>query len=179
MRRVEEFSRRLREGRDPAHDFSHIQRIARLCRAIAPPGVDTELVVLAAYFHGALEREDEVRRFLEELGVKEEYACRVLEAVRDAESGRPESPEGKVLYDANVLDALGAVGIARSFTKSGYESQSIEETMRIIRENVERTVYTPRAREMADDRRRFMKYFLERLEMELRYAENRRGRAVE
>ena len=56
IHKLELFSRKLHERKDPAHDFSHIQRIIRLCKEIAPLEADIDLIVQAAYFHGVLRK---------------------------------------------------------------------------------------------------------------------------
>lgn len=83
-------------------------------------------------------------------------------------SKSPQTLEERVLHDANLYDALGAIGIARAFTKGGYEGQTIEETLRIMKENMRRRLLTQEGRRMAEERLEFMRRFLERLEEEMR-----------
>lgn len=78
--------------------------------------------------------------------------------------------EEKILWDANIFDALGAIGLARTFTKGGHEWQTIEDTVRIIKENMTRSLFTQEGRRMAKERVEFMRRFLDRLEEELRSA---------
>ncbi len=80
---------------------------------------------------------------------------------------KPKSIEEKILHDANLLDALGAIGIARSFMKGGYENQTLDMTLRILKDNMRRKVLTSGARYLADERRMFMEKFIEKLEEEL------------
>jgi len=52
----------------------------------------------------------------------------------------PQTLEEKILWDANILDSLGAIGLARAFTRGGHEEQTVEETVRIIKENMKRSL---------------------------------------
>lgn len=167
--KIEEFSKELHNKRDPAHDFSHIKRIIMLCRRIAPPNTDIELVTYAAYFHDVLSEELNIRKFLKDLGLDDEYIERILNIVKIVVSNKPRTLEEKTLYDANILDALGAIGIARSFMKGGYEKQSLVETMEIIKKKMKRRIYTPVAKKLAKERRSFMKTYLRELEREMAY----------
>jgi uncharacterized protein len=89
-----------------------------------------------------------------------------MQTVRNS-SEKPQTIEEKVLHDANILDALGAIGIARAFTKAGYERQTLRETMEIMKKNMERQLYTPKARQMGEQRKRLMKIFQKGLEEDL------------
>lgn len=50
--------------------------------------------------------------------------------------------EERTLWDANALDALGTVRLARAFTKGGHEGQTIDETIRVIEEDMKRSLLT-------------------------------------
>lgn len=119
-----------------------------------------DLLLLAALIHGV--KEDERRR-----EVLRECYEEVINLARNA-SSNPQTLEEQILHDANLYDALGAIGIARAFTKGGYEGQTIEETVRIMKENMERPLLTQEGRRMAEERLEFMRRFLERLEEEMR-----------
>ena len=82
-------------------------------------------------------------------------------------SRNPETLEEKLIHDANLLDALGIVGLVRAFVKGGYEKQSIEETMTIIEENMRRPMLTEIARELSEPKIKYMDEFLSTLEKEL------------
>ncbi len=50
--------------------------------------------------------------------------------------------EERTLWDANALEALGTVRLARAFTKGGHEGQIIDETFRVIEEDMKRSLLT-------------------------------------
>jgi uncharacterized protein len=127
---IETFLRKLHAKKDPAHDFSHIKRIIALCRKIATPETDLGLVIQAAYFHEVVNEEQNIRHFLKSLKFEDSHIERIIFTAKNASSPKPQTLEEKILHDANVLDALGAVGIARGFMKGGYDRQTINETLK-------------------------------------------------
>jgi len=127
----------LYEGKDPAHDFSHALRVYRIAKAIGEAeGADMQVVALAALLHDAgpgPKRKDRsgepearklvaVRDFLERRGLSENVIKKVLYAVEVhsfSKGIKPATLEAKALQDADRLDAIGAVGIARVFLTGG------------------------------------------------------------
>lgn len=127
----------LYDGKDPAHDFSHVLRVYRIARVIGEEeGADLQVVTLAALLHDAgsgpklrnKSRESEKRRlaaveeFLKRRHLPDEVVERVLRAVEVHSFSKgiePATLEEKVLQDADRLDAIGAVGIARVFLTGG------------------------------------------------------------
>ncbi|NMC71409.1 MAG: HD domain-containing protein [Myxococcales bacterium] len=121
----------------PAHDDGHVRRVAALAaRIAAAEGIRTDLAVAAALLHELVHvsksSPDRARagdlaaeaaaRLLAEHGVAAEDVRTVVEAIRDhsfSKGAAPTSPVAAVLQDADRLDALGAVGIARCFATTG------------------------------------------------------------
>ncbi|MDP3284118.1 MAG: phosphohydrolase, partial [Desulfobacterales bacterium] len=94
---------------------------------------------------------------------------------------RPETPEAKVLFDADKLDAIGAVGVARAFLFAGEvgarlhnPDMKIEETMPYSREDtgfrefkvklckIRERILTEEGKKLADERHAFMEGFFNR-----------------
>ena len=169
LRKIEDFSRKLHKKKDPAHDFSHIKRVIKLCRKLAASEkCDMNLLLVSAYFHGVLDKEAEIRRFLESISYSNDFINKVITTVRNSTSvSKPKTIEEKILHDANLLDALGAIGIARSFTKGGYEKQTLNETLKILEKNMKRKLLMPKAETLANERRKFMEKFIKKLKEEL------------
>ncbi|RLE36567.1 phosphohydrolase, partial [Candidatus Acetothermia bacterium] len=89
----------------------------------------------------------------------------------------PVTLEAKVLSDADKLDAIGAIGIARSFLYSGETGRSLEETQRHFEEKLLRlkdSLYTDTARRLAVERDRFLREFYTQLEQELAFPDRQR-----
>ena len=121
------------------HDFDHTLRVVRnamkLCDAL--PQADRTIVRLAALLHD-IARADEDRdrgrsdhaergaamipELLAPFGFAPEKIARVADAVRTHRyraDRRPASLEAEIVYDADKLDSLGAVGIGRAFLFAG------------------------------------------------------------
>jgi uncharacterized protein len=122
---------------DPAHDFSHIWRVYRNARIIGQEeGADMRVLLLAALLHDVgsekkhtskqgeseVQGKRRVEAFLEAIGLEKAAREMVQYAVdvhRFSKGIVPVTLEARVLQDADRLDALGAIGIARVFLTGG------------------------------------------------------------
>ena len=129
--------RPMYRGADPAHDFSHILRVYKNARIIGrEEDADMQVLLLSALLHDVgskkkhitLQGESEglgrktVEAFLESIGLEEGARKKVLYAVDVHRfSGKivPVTLEARILQDADRLDAIGAIGIARVFLTGG------------------------------------------------------------
>ena len=127
----------LYDGKDPAHDFSHALRVCSNAMEIGEEeGADMQVVTFAALLHDAgsgrklQERSAEseartllaVDELLKRKRLSEEVIDGVLYAVKVHSFSKgiePATLEAKVLQDADRLDAMGAIGIARVFLTGG------------------------------------------------------------
>lgn len=129
---------RLQEA-SGCHDLDHTLRvISNSCALLAElPEADPGVVLMAALLHDAA-RPEEMRskgaldhaligaelaeQELQKAGLPQEFAERVAEAIRTHRFRRGAAPsalEAKIVYDADKLDSLGAVGIGRAFLFAG------------------------------------------------------------
>jgi len=204
---VKEVCRRLLEEEAGAHGWDHAERVWRLCRHIgAQEGADLEVLELAALLHDigrAAEKAsggklcharagaERAREIMGEQNVPQVTAARVFHCIAShrfrGNNSRPETLEARVLFDADKLDALGAVGVGRAFLFAGEvgarlhnpevdiartRSYSREDTayreffvkLRKVRERM----LTGTGRRMAEDRHAFMESFFQRLDQEVR-----------
>ena len=121
-----------------SHKWDHTLRVYRLCKHIGiAEGVDMEVVLAAAYLHdigrgyqdeskGALCHAEKgvqmAGSILEKLALSEAQKNNILHCIRSHRfrgSHDPMTPEARVLFDADKLDAIGAVGVARAFLFAG------------------------------------------------------------
>ena len=120
------------ENEYSGHDWFHTLRVFRTATRIAEAeGADVETVQLAALLHDVDDRklspetyEDKAnaRNFLFANNVDEsriDEICRIIGEISFAENCVPSTLEGKCVQDADRLDAIGAVGIARAFAYGG------------------------------------------------------------
>ncbi len=134
----------LMEGEGSGHDWWHVYRVWRNAVHIAPhEPVDPVVVELAALLHDIADWKFHggdrsagpraARSWLTELGVDETVVAHVCEIVGDLSfkgAGVPtpmRTREGMVVQDADRLDAIGAIGIARAFAYGGYRGRALYE----------------------------------------------------
>jgi uncharacterized protein len=82
---------------------------------------------------------------------------------------RPKTLEGKIVQDADRLDAMGAIGIARTFAFGGERGRSIEDSVQHFYDKLlllKDEMNTEAGRRMAEERHNFMERFLVELKQE-------------
>lgn len=189
---------------DPAHDMPHIQRVvANARRLAAAEGADMAVVLPAAWLHDCVivpkdspQRAQASRlaaeragRYLRDAG----YPPDLIPAIEHAIAAHsfsagipPESLEARVVQDADRLDALGAIGIARTLMLGGVMGKPLYDAAEPLpqqrqpddRENVIDHFYvklltlagrmhTAAGRREGERRTRLMRVYLEELGREL------------
>ena len=114
------------------HDYFHIERVVTNAKKILETeNADPFLVELAAWthdvgdykLHDGVDKSNElISEFLQTLQVEQETIDKVLEIVSQVSFSKGNTPttiEAKIVQDADRLDAIGAVGIARCFAYGG------------------------------------------------------------
>ncbi|WP_313119678.1 HD domain-containing protein [Proteiniclasticum ruminis] len=189
-------------GEASGHDVYHTLRVYRNALMLAnETDCSLETVSLAALLHDV---DDEklfqskehqfAKKFLEEAGISLDLQKRVLEAIstvsfKNRREKTPSTIEGMIVQDADRLDALGAIGIARTFAFGGSrgramydpkEKPNLEMTPEEYRNSQGTSVNhfyeklfllkdlmnTEAAKEMAREREEFMRRFLEQFYQE-------------
>jgi uncharacterized protein len=128
---------------DPVHGYDHIQRVYHLAERIAQAeGADLEIVRAAALLHdaeGPLTGETRSghqlasAEFAREILMAEGWPEARIEAVQHCirahrfrdDREQPETVEAKVLFDADKLDAIGAIGAVRAIAYAVLDSQNL------------------------------------------------------
>ena len=127
---------------DPAHDFEHIMRVYHNAQKIVKKEkANPKLVLSAALLHdivsypksskrSKLSSTDSAKKsklILKKYAFTVEEITVVSDAIKEhsfSQNKFPQTLEGKILQDADRLDALGAIGIARVFATSGSLNRS-------------------------------------------------------
>ena len=197
-------ARQLYANGNSGHDFDHVLRVLTLGERIgAEEGADMRVVRAACLLHDVARPEaDAAGACHAEWGARRarlilaDYPEPLLGAVAHAIAAhrfrgqsRAETIEAQVLSDADKLDAIGAIGVARAYAIAGVERQRLwssvqagdfsdvrdvlpeEHTpvheylfkLRALRERL----HTPTARLIADGRHRFMAQFFDELNREV------------
>lgn len=127
---------------DPAHDFDHIMRVFKNAQKICKKeNTDEKLVLSAVLLHdivsypksdkrsksSSIKSAEKSKKILKKFNFTKEEIQIISDAISDHSFSRNKIPatiEGKILQDADRLDALGAIGIARVFSVGGSEKRS-------------------------------------------------------
>lgn len=181
-----EFAREIFSGDASGHDFDHTMRVYRMATRLAKEeGADLEVVQLAALLHDVDDHklspetcENHLRAvtFLRENGVDEEKIRIITDIISrisfSANRGAPSTLEGKCVQDADRLDAMGAIGIARTFAYGGSRGRRMHDPQGMDKNATVQHFYdkllllkesmnTLTAQRLAEDRDRFMRSYLE------------------
>lgn len=132
------------QGESSGHDWWHIYRVWQTSLYIAArENVDSDIVQLAALLHDIgdwkFHAGDEsvgprlAREWLQSLAVDETVITHVCTIIANLSfkgadvKPAPLSPEGQVVQDADRLDAIGAIGIARAFAYGGAKGREMHD----------------------------------------------------
>ncbi|MGD1996089.1 MAG: HD domain-containing protein [Anaerolineae bacterium] len=190
------------QGAGSSHDFDHVLRVVRLAERIArAEGGDLEVVRAAALLHDlgrveertsgrdhALVAAERTREILaDHPNEKVEAVAHAIAAHRFRGGPDPDTTEAKILFDADKLDAIGAVGVARAFAYAGARDQRLWVPLEVacteddqgpehtpVHEFVvklsrlQETLTTATGKAIGEERHAFMAAFFTRLEAEAR-----------
>ncbi len=130
--RASSFVRNLFAEDSSGHDIYHTLRVHDLaCRICRDEGGDMDLVRLSALLHDADDRKffgdngyANARRFMDSESIPmdvQDLVCHVISQIsfKGKDTVVPDTLEGKIVQDADRLDAIGAIGIARTFAYGG------------------------------------------------------------
>jgi uncharacterized protein len=197
--------KRMLDGRDPAHDFHHIMRVYKNAKLIGRrEGTNMEILLLAVLLHDLVvypkgstksskssdESADLAENILQSYSYPQDkinQICYCIWVHNYSKRLVPASLEGRILQDADRLDALGAIGIARTFSIGGSEGRKFYNTddpfcrsnrdlddkqwtldhFHIKLLKLEGFMHTKTARKIAQERTRFMMLFMRQLQKEI------------
>ena len=178
-----EYIKELFQSNSGGHDAEHTMRVYRNAMRIAEQeqGADAEVISLAALLHDADDHKlfntvdnANARGFLSSQAVAPEKVEAIISAINSVSFSqnrgkRPETLEGMIVQDADRLDAIGAVGIARTIAFGGEHGRSLDSTIQHFHEKLlllKDEMNTEAAKQMAEERHTFMLEFLERYQKE-------------
>ena len=196
-------------GEDAAHDFEHVLRVLKLAERIGQAeGADMEILRAAVLLHDvARVAEDQGGPCHAEAGAqrarqilsghpqhKVDAVAKAIASHRFRTAVMPEALEARVLYDADKLDAIGAIGVARAYAIAGrcgqrlwapvaqsYAKRGMEHARGDVADpdhtpvhefvfklsRLKDALHTATAREIAAQRHEYMASFFERLANEV------------
>jgi uncharacterized protein len=193
---------------DPVHDFDHVLRVYQMAERLAEDeGADLEIIKAAALLHDAegsapgsetrVHHQHHSAEFAGQILAAEGWPAGRIAAVQHCirahrfrnDGEIPQTIEARILFDADKLDVLGAIGAARTvafaalnnqpfyakpspqFLDSGVkepgEPHSAYHEYLFKLRKIKEILYTPSARRLAADRDAYLEGFFLRLESEL------------
>jgi uncharacterized protein len=197
---IKTFARKRLAGARSSHDWEHTLRVYKLCERIGrKEGVDMDVLRVAAYLHDIGRRyQDDALGAVCHAEKGAEIAAPLVQALRLTKQQKenilhsirchrfrgnhsPRTPEAKVLFDADKLDAIGAVGIARAYLFAGEvgarlhnSDVDVENTspyskndtgyreFKVKLGKIRDRILTEEGRRLADERHAFMEQFFKR-----------------
>ena len=190
---------------DPSHDISHALRVLTISEKIATAeNADFDIIVPSALFHDVISYPKNHHKRLHSSKESAEFAKRILKNIESFPKNKigqvyesinlcsftkglkPDFLEGKILQDADSLEATGAVSIMRTFSSAGMMNKTFYDvsdpfckkrkpddskyaldlffTRLLV---VQSRLYTKTAKNIAKKRANFLKAFLKELKVEL------------
>ncbi|ANY71161.1 DUF3658 domain-containing protein [Paenibacillus ihbetae] len=156
LRQAEDFARSVHENDASGHDWWHVKRVSRLARMLAVfEGANAYLCELAALLHDLVDEKlndskenaiARLERWMKQAGVDRDDQAHILSIIVNMSyaggtGAEMTTLEAKIVQDADRLDALGAIGIARTFAYSGWKGQKIYDPSIMPREQMTRDEY--------------------------------------
>ena len=177
IERAVDYITKLFQGNGDGHDLPHSLRVYNNAMMIAKMEGqgEEEVIALSALLHDCddhklfhTENNANARSFLQEEGLSEERIeeiCKNINSVSFSKNrGKvPETIEGKIVQDADRLEAIGAIGIARCFQFGGRHGRSLENSIEHFYDKlllVSKELNTLSAKKMAEKRDKLMQDFL-------------------
>jgi len=203
---IKEEAKKFFEKSNGCHDFHHTERVYNLCMQIGKKeNANLEILGTAALLHD-IGREEEMRtkgkichaehgsriaqKILEKKNFNKDDIDKIIHCVqchRFRKNKIPESKEAKILFDADKLDSIGAIGLGRAFLFAGEvgarlhdENVDIEKTESYSKEDtpyrefliklskIKDRLFTEEGRRIAEERHGYMEDFFKRLNKEIK-----------
>ena len=188
-------------GAEAGHDWFHIERVYKnALQILQDEPANQEVVILGALLHDIADSKfhngnedigpEKADAFMTSIGIDEEVKNHVVKIIQNISfkggnfQQQFSSLELNIVQDADRLDALGAIGVARAFHFGGFHNRIIYDPMEKPRMNMSKEEYkkhigttinhfdekllrlkdmmnTPAGKKIAEHRHQFMKQFLE------------------
>lgn len=138
LQKTEEYIKTAFENEGSGHDWWHIHRVRNMALRLAEnEGGNLFLIEMAALLHDLDDwklntgNESKTARWLEKINTGKTVADNILEIIGQVSfkgagvENKATSVEARIVQDADRLDAIGAIGIARTFAYGGHKSRPI------------------------------------------------------
>jgi len=187
---INEFVKQKLATEPTGHDYLHIIRVVQNAKKIMDDNIDQDVVIASCFVHDLIDHklDEEFKSSLEEIknllhrasltDIQIQKVIDIIENISFSGGSKPKSIEGLLVQDADRLDALGAIGIARTFSYGGKNNRLIYDPDSINGEDSRSHFYqkllllkdlmnTEKARKEAEIRTTYMIEFLKQLDLEI------------
>ena len=188
------YMERFHQNDTTGHDIAHVRRVVAMANLIAVdyPEANTFIIEMAALLHDTIDDKltdassrTELLAFLNAIHVSsndQQHILYIIDCMSFRKAKTLPTIEGQIVQDADRLDALGAIGIARTFQFAGHFNEPMwtgeVSSTDLIKINVDELspsaikhfyekllklkdlMNTPKAKAIAHERHAFLKYFL-------------------
>ncbi|MDD3386760.1 MAG: HD domain-containing protein [Candidatus Pacebacteria bacterium] len=211
IKKIEKEAKKYFESSSGCHDWSHVERVKKLALLIGKKEkADLFVLEIASLLHDikrkeemelkgsfchAIEGEKEAKKILDKYDISDEQKkniCHCIRTHRYRNNDMPETIEAKVLFDADKLDSIGAIGLARAFLFAGSSGScnlytnnekkiaKLKKDMSFTKEDsaileyeiklkkIKNEMMTKTGKEMAKDRHNYMVEFIKRFWIEVK-----------
>ena len=174
---AKEYIKDVFKNNSGGHDKEHTMRVFNTALTIAKdyPECDLFIVSLASLLHDVDDHKlfdnpnnENAREFLNEQKIEEKQIERICEVINEIsfsknKDKKPSSLEAIIVQDADRLDAMGAIGVARTFAYGGKECRPLESSIKHFYEKLlllKDKMNTETAKRIAEERHQFLVSFL-------------------
>ncbi len=140
LEKIRSFVRENLKDDSSGHGWFHTKRVLRLSKEISKEeeNVDHFILESSALLHDLIDwkldekkSSEEIRNFLKSIDIDEKKIGKIIKIIENISfkgantESKLDSIEGKIVQDADRLDAMGAIGIARCFAYGGCKGQKM------------------------------------------------------
>ena len=179
FQKIKEIVEKELSGVDAGHDLNHVMRVYSLCLKLTKgmKDIDLEVLELAALLHdvgGMGELKDKTgkvchaklsaemaQNILKKFGYSQDKINKIIHCIlahRYRTGVKPKTKEAKILFDADKLDALGAIGVARAYIWIGNNKAQIYSNIS-LREYIKENIVGSRANGRIKDKSKHNPFF--------------------
>lgn len=179
LNEAKSYMRTFHKDDTTGHDVAHVERVLNLAKFIADTEQSGELLIieLASILHDTVDSKltdtaysmTQLSHFLQKIQISDENRLRILYIIEHmsykggANNNVPLSIEGQIVRDADRLDAMGAIGIARTFQFAGHFDEPMWISPTSASDLEYETHYPPHTEEIMLSPQSAIKHFYDKL----------------
>lgn len=188
MDKVKTFVKTKLQDESSGHDYLHALRVFENAKKLLKEDLDTDVVLISSLIHDLIDykldkqfqvSKDSMIQFLRSLVITENQINHIIDIIENISFSKgciPKTEEGKIVQDADRLDALGAIGIARTFSYGGSKGRLIygdpnelDSVSHFYQKllKLEERMNTEQGKLVAKERTEYMKEYLKQLYSEI------------